>query len=112
MRTDASGMGIGAVLEQMPDNESPEPTFQGRPISFFSRALSGAEKNWDTHERECFAMISGYKHFCYYLYNTKTRKFAITDHKPLIALMHATSLTGHLAQWQMILRESQLIPIH
>ncbi|GFU86702.1 retrovirus-related Pol polyprotein from transposon 17.6 [Trichonephila clavipes] len=44
--TDASGVGIGAVLNQ-----------NHRPIAFASRTLNKAERNYTITERECLAMI-------------------------------------------------------
>lgn len=44
--TDASGDGIGAILQQ-----------QGQPIAFMSRALGVTKKSWSTYAKEMLAII-------------------------------------------------------
>lgn len=74
LTTDASDIAIGAVLEQMHDNEL-------RPIAFFSKKLSKAQKNYSAYDRELLAIYEAIKHFRYLL---EGRQFVIrTDHKPL-----------------------------
>lgn len=43
---DASGDGIGAMLQQ-----------QGKPIAFMSRALGVAKKSWSTYAKEMLAIV-------------------------------------------------------
>jgi hypothetical protein len=50
LQTDASGKGMGTVLEREFDD--------GRhPILFISKKLSGAECNYAVVEKECFAFV-------------------------------------------------------
>ena len=57
LQTNASKKGLGAVILQ-----------DSRPVMFASRALTGAEKNYQNLERECLAMIWGMEKFHYFLY--------------------------------------------
>lgn len=75
LSTDASDFTIGASLEQL-DGDI------WKPIGFFSRKLSGAEKNYSTYDRELLAIFAAVRYFVYML---ECREFTIhTDHKPLI----------------------------
>ena len=56
LQTDASEIGIGAVLSQVDEHE------QDRPVAYYSRKLKKSEKNYATVERECLAIVDGIKH--------------------------------------------------
>ena len=73
LQTDASKKGLGAVILQ-----------DARPVMFASRALTGAEKNYQNLERECLVMIWGMEKFHYFLYG---KQFTLeTDQKPLVSI--------------------------
>ena len=59
---DASPYGVGAVLSQCQDDGSE------KPVSFASRSLSAAEKNYSQLEKEGLAVVFGVKRFHQYLY--------------------------------------------
>ena len=70
LQTDASAVGIGAVLEQ-----------EGHVIAYFSRALTKAEKHYSVIQQECLAAVAAMKQFRHYLLG---RQFTLmTDHAPL-----------------------------
>ena len=73
--TDASKIAVGAVLLQL-DTAGIE-----RPISFFSKKLSPAQRNYSTFERECLAIICALEHFRVYLFARPLR--LRTDHRAL-----------------------------
>ena len=73
LQTNASKKGLGAVILQ-----------NSKPVMFASRALTGAEKNYQNLERECLAMIWGMEKFHYFLYG---KRFILeTDQKPLVSI--------------------------
>lgn len=75
LRTDASDLAIGAVLEQLCDGK-------WRPISFFSRKLSPPERNYAAYDRELLGVFEAVKHFRHLLDGRTFDLF--TDHKPLV----------------------------
>ncbi|KAK7114597.1 hypothetical protein V1264_000634 [Littorina saxatilis] len=95
LRTDASDEGIGAMLMQ-------EHGGKPFPVSYASKKLSGAEKNYSTMEKECLAIVWGIKKFELYLQGVK---FVLqTDHKPLTYLNSAKFVNNRIMRWVMYLQ--------
>ena len=75
---DASPVGVGCVLSQI--HQTGE-----RPVAFYSRSLSDSETRFSQTDREGLAILTGVKHFHYWLAG---RRFVIrTDHRPLLGLL-------------------------
>lgn len=85
IRTDASSMACGAVLEQLVDTS-------WQPLAFFSRRFRPAETRYSAFDRELLAMYLAVRHFRDIV---EGRQFCIfTDHKPLtFALQSRTART-------------------
>ena len=87
--TDASGRGIGGVLQVQRGGD-------WQPAAYYSRQLRGAENRYSATELEALALVETVAHFGHYLYG---RSFtAFTDHKPLEQLVSSTRLNPRLAR--------------
>ena len=62
--TDASDIGMGAVLSQIQDREE-------RVIAYVSKSLEGSEQRYCTAHKELLAVVRALKHFKFYLYGQK-----------------------------------------
>src|SRR6266542_4901828 len=102
--TDASLKGLGAVLEQEDENKNL------RPVTYASRSLTSAEKNYHTIDLECLAIIWSVKHFHKYLINKLFKIF--TDHSALKSLQKILELTRRRARWIMKLQQYNFVIKH
>lgn len=96
LTTDASEYAIAGVLSQ-------GTLGQDLPISYTTRVLNAAEKNYSTIEKEFLAIIYCVSHFRPYLYG---RKFTlVTDHRPLTWIHRVKDPTSRLMKWRLNLEE-------
>ena len=88
--TDASSIGIGAILEQ-----------DSHMIVYASRVLTKSEKQYSVIQRECFALVYALKQFRHYLIG---RSFTlITDHAPL-QWLSVQKMEGLLYCWSLAIQ--------
>ena len=99
LSTDASGVGIGAVLEQDSENGIV-------PVAFYSRKLKQCETKYGITELEALAIHQATKHFAAYLLGNHTTVF--TDHKALTYMETMKKSTPRVARWLMELQQFQL----
>ena len=100
--TDASGIGLGAVLAQVIDGEE--------KVNFYAgRVLAKAEKNYHTTERELLAVKWAVKKFRCYLHGQEFDVF--TDHKPLCHVKTSKGASERMLKWILELEE-QAITYH
>lgn len=80
LTVDASPWGLGAILSQV-DKDNVE-----RPVSYASRALTPAEKQYSQIQKEATAIIFGVRKYHQYLYGRSEAFVLRTDHKPLLSI--------------------------
>ena len=88
---------LGAVLTQAGEGEMEDP------ISFLSRKLSKAEKNYSTTEREGLAMVYALQKFRHYLLGGHFKIY--TNHSALKYLVNKPVLGGDICRWLLLFQE-------
>ena len=74
-----------------------------RPVAFYSKKLTKAERKYATGEKELMAIVFAMGHFKVYLYG---REFIVrTDHQPLQRLKNLPSPSTRLARWLLMVRQ-------
>lgn len=98
IQTDASKIGIGAVLMQTHPNGD-------LPIAYLSKKLTSTQMNWPATEQECYAIIYAIEKWHKYL---DGRTFIIeTDHKPLLPFNLKQQLNSKCERWRLKLQQYQ-----
>lgn len=86
---DASGIALGAILNQEKDGEQ-------LPVHYISRTLNKAETRYSTIERELLACVYATKMFRPYIFGTAFKIY--TDHLPLTYLKNTSDLGTRLTK--------------
>ena len=92
IQTDASKIGIGAVLMQTHRNGD-------LPVAYLSKKFTTTQMNWPATEQECYAIIHAIEKWHKYL---DGREFTIeTDHKPLLPFNTKQQLNSKCERWRL-----------
>jgi len=100
LETDASGLGLGAVLAQEQNSG------HIAPIAFASRTLQKHEQAYGVTELEALGVVWEVKHFRPYLYGHTCNVYA--DHEALKALLNTPHPSGKLARWGLAIQKLNL----
>ena len=91
LQTDASAVGLGAILEQ-----------NDHVIAYASCLLTSSERNYSVIQQKCLAIVFGLKQFRHYLLGKSFRLY--TDHAPLQWLAEQ-KMEGMLSRWALAMQE-------
>lgn len=97
VKTDALGVAMGAIVSQQANN--------GRlhPITYMSESFSPAERNYNTHNKELWAIIQALENWRIHLEGTELLITVFTDHRNLEYWQQAQTFNQQHAQWYLIL---------
>ncbi|KAI9188604.1 hypothetical protein LWI28_026152 [Acer negundo] len=99
LHSDASKVGIGAVLSQ-----------GGKPVAYFSEKLSGSRVRYSTYDIEFYAVVQAVKHWRHYLFH---REFILyTDHDSLRHLHSQEKISSRHASWSAYLQQFTFVLKH
>ena len=97
--TDASLVGLGAILEQQQEDGL------YRPVYYASRKLNTVERRYSQVEREALGVRWACQKFYLYLYGVDVE--VCTDHKPLVAVLGPKSRppSSRIERWLLYLQQ-------
>ena len=106
LETDASKNGLAAIISQLFEDA------QWHPIAFWSRKLTPAERNYETHDQELLAIVAAVKHWRHYIDGLGNQLEILTDHNNLRGFMKVKALNGRQARWAIELAAYDLVIKH
>lgn len=103
IQTDASDLGMGGVLVQGEGCDE-------RVVAYTSAKFSATQRNYQTTERECLAVITAIEKFRPYIEGVKFT--VVTDHASLLWLKNIKDPTGRLCRWALRLQPYNFDIVH
>jgi hypothetical protein len=100
LRTDASELGVGAVLLQRKTSAEGNKEDVMQPIAFVAKKFSDTAKKWSTIEQEAYGIFYAVKKLAYYLVG---KEFVVeTDHNNLLWM--EASEVAKIVRWRIFLQ--------
>ena len=88
---------MGVILEQ------PDELHHFHPVTYYSKALGPAERNYVIHDKELLAIVTALTHFQHYLEGMPHATDIWTDHNNLRYFMTKQKLSRQQAWWALFL---------
>ena len=104
LETDASGVGLGAILSQ----EQEDGTIH--PVAYASRSLDKHERNYGISELETLGLVWAVRYFRPYILGHPCTVY--TDHVACLSILNTEKPSGKLARWALTIQEMDLTIKH
>ena len=82
------------------------------PVSFISKTLSPAERNYEIYDRELLAIIRALEEWRHYIQGSAHTTVVLSDHKNLTFYRDAKKLNRRQARWSLYLSEFDIKLVH
>ena len=93
VETDALDFAIAGILSQVQEDK------QWHPVAFWSRKMQGAERHYETHDKELLAIVESFKRWRHYLEGSQFPVRVLCDHANLRYFMTTKELNGRQIRW-------------
>ncbi|KAJ3551704.1 hypothetical protein NP233_g13028 [Leucocoprinus birnbaumii] len=105
LEADASDFASGAVLSQLQENV-------WKPVAFYSKQFSAAERNYEVHDKEMLAIIRGLEEWRHYVQGSPKKLEIWSDHRNLEYFLTAHKLNRRQARWSCLLADYDYVLKH
>ncbi|GBG65905.1 hypothetical protein CBR_g54196 [Chara braunii] len=102
--TDASGYGIGTVLEQHDGTD-------WHPIEYFSKKVHPVHSIDDARKKELLAFVHALKRWRHFLLGRKAFRW-VTDNNPLVFYKSQDTINSTIARWMAFIDQFDFFPDH
>jgi transposase InsO family protein len=108
--TDASNVGVGAVLFQPLSEDPAEYITPHNIVAIISRKLTPAEQRYPAYKKELLGVVYALRRFHTYIWGR--RIIIITDHRPLLYILSSALLSPALQQWLDVILDYDFEIVH
>jgi hypothetical protein len=106
IETDASDFAWGAILSQLEDDNA------WHPVSYISKSLTEAKRNYDVHDKELKGVIGSLEAWRQYVKGAKHTVEIWTNHQNLEYFRTGQKLSRQQARWSQFLQRFDYVLIH